>query len=650
VYILIEDYNYEDPNPVVTPVIFGAPCFIYVLRPGEAVQPAHPEENSSGILTDYVYLSKPKVRRSGMSIWLTKSVGRKIGSMVVLAVCGMMMIVLIGTNLFETRSSTVNDMNSAGAFYRNLYFQSSLAYQKYKSGDPESLGQFKKCNAIMQAIDGVMGPISQLHQSGMSDADVLEKLTTEQGMKPEAVLGSLKLIRTLEGTIQSFFDGKQMLKKLTDNSVRAHEVTLELNRLFDRYAGSKSKDEKLATDQDIKNVLLAMDKSTAVTMDCFTELARTMSAPIKPIFYLISCCIILALVVLAFFISRSITRPLGRTAEFAEKIRQGELDLSLTIKNRDELGAMTSSLNEMASGLSGMIKDIRDGVVRMADASTELFQVSDELSSLSRQGAQNSDQAKTSVEGVNRDMISVADAMAVSTNSINQISAATEEMSATINEIAMNTEKASAVSSDAVVQAKAASEKMNILEQATRNISKITGTITDISDQTNLLALNATIEAARAGEAGKGFSVVASEIKDLAGQTAAATADINHHILAVQESGQASIGEITRVSEVINTINTIVSSIAAAVEEQSATTREIARSIDHIVSGVGDTSLKVQESSSSLGNVATEISLVADAARSVASSSRTVNESAGTMSGLSEHLQGLIKRFTTQEG
>jgi methyl-accepting chemotaxis protein len=104
-------------------------------------------------------------------------------------------------------------------------------------------------------------------------------------------------------------------------------------------------------------------------------------------------------------------------------------------------------------------------------------------------------------------------------------------------------------------------------------------TITEISEQVNLLALNATIEAARAGEAGKGFAVVANEIKELAKQTSAATLEIKEKIQNIQGSTDGTVKGINEISEVIRSVNEIVGTIATAVEEQSAATKEIASNI-----------------------------------------------------------------------
>jgi methyl-accepting chemotaxis protein len=152
---------------------------------------------------------------------------------------------------------------------------------------------------------------------------------------------------------------------------------------------------------------------------------------------------------------------------------------------------------------------------------------------------------------------------------------ATEQMTASINEIARNSNEAASTARSAVEAAQSSTAAVSRLGEASLEISKVIKVIGSIAAQTNLLALNATIEAARAGEAGRGFAVVASEVKDLARETATATDEIGRLIGGVQTETSAAVEAMENIVTVIDRINEIQSSIAAAVEEQTATTREI---------------------------------------------------------------------------
>jgi methyl-accepting chemotaxis protein len=196
-----------------------------------------------------------------------------------------------------------------------------------------------------------------------------------------------------------------------------------------------------------------------------------------------------------------------------------------------------------------------------------------------------------------------------------------------------------------VVQTKSASEKVDELGNAAREIGKVVETITEISEQVNLLALNATIEAARAGEAGKGFAVVANEIKDLAKQTAEATMEIKEKIAAIQGSTDGTVSEINQISKIINDVNEIVTTIATAVEQQSVTTKEIAGNVAQASQGIQEVSENVAQSSNVAEEIAKEISDVNQSAAEMSNSSAQVNLSAEELTKMGTKLNEMVGKF-----
>jgi len=198
------------------------------------------------------------------------------------------------------------------------------------------------------------------------------------------------------------------------------------------------------------------------------------------------------------------------------------------------------------------------------------------------------------------DMESTAQSLAAAAEETNQqsstVSSASEELAASVNEISRQIAE-SVRSVNQAVEAAGKSEKMvSDLVTAAQRIGEVTQIITDIAEQTNLLALNATIEAARAGEAGKGFAVVASEVKNLATQTAKATGEIGEQIRDIQSSSETTAGAIREIGEIISQVSDISTSISSAVEEQSAATREVSVNISGVTQAA-------QESGSSASNV-----------------------------------------------
>ncbi|MGB3211365.1 MAG: methyl-accepting chemotaxis protein [Desulforhopalus sp.] len=350
---------------------------------------------------------------------------------------------------------------------------------------------------------------------------------------------------------------------------------------------------------------------------------------------------------LVFFASRGITGPINNAVAGLKDIAEGEGDLTMRLKvdSKDEVGEMAKWFNTFIDKLQGIIQQIAENASTVGTSSTQLSQISQNLLLNAEDTSQRSNNVATAAEEMSANLNNVAAAMEQSSTNANMVASAAEEMSTTINEIAENAEKARNVSSEAVQQAQNASSKMGELGQAADKIGKVTEAITEISEQTNLLALNATIEAARAGEAGKGFAVVANEIKELAKQTAAATLDIKTLIDDVQRTTQTTGSEIGEISAVISGVNDIVSTIAAAVEEQTAATREIANNISQASQGIQEVNENVSQSSGVAIEISQNIAEVSIASDKISDSSNEVKDSANDLLARAKDLNQIVGRF-----
>jgi methyl-accepting chemotaxis protein len=209
---------------------------------------------------------------------------------------------------------------------------------------------------------------------------------------------------------------------------------------------------------------------------------------------------------------------------------------------------------------------------------------------------------------------------------VQTIASATEELMTSVASIGAQMQQASRISSQAVAESKRVGEKINVLETATGRIGEVVGLINAIAAQTNLLALNATIEAARAGEAGKGFAIVAQEVKSLAGQTAKATDEVTAQITSVQSATAGVIDVINAVSTTINEINHISNAAAIAVEQQHASTAEIARNIGGATKGAKMISASVVNVTDEAAGTAQKAEELKNASVQLARQSQTLRE------------------------
>ena len=352
-------------------------------------------------------------------------------------------------------------------------------------------------------------------------------------------------------------------------------------------------------------------------------------------------------VLLLWYAAGSIVRPIQGTVGMLKDIAEGEGDLTkrLDITSRDEIGEMGRWFNTFMDKLQGVIKEVAGNTGTLNEASANLTAIASELSQSADAMSGRSNGVATAAEEMSGSMTSVAAASEQAATNVNMVASATEEMTSTVSEIAQNSEKARVITESAVTQTNEASSQVGKLGRAAKEISKVTEVITEISEQINLLALNATIEAARAGEAGRGFAVVANEIKELAKQTSQATQEIKSRIDGIQGSTSATVNQIGQITTVINEVNEIVATIATAVEEQAATSQEIAGNISQASLGIQEVNDNVGQSSVVAGSISGDIGEVNQSVQEITNSAGQVNLNVEDLSKMAENLQELVGRF-----
>ncbi|WP_433291304.1 methyl-accepting chemotaxis protein [Actinoplanes sp. CA-030573] len=327
---------------------------------------------------------------------------------------------------------------------------------------------------------------------------------------------------------------------------------------------------------------------------------------------------VLAAVVLTIIVVRSISRPAHRVMGALRSIASGDLGVRVNDSGTDELADMARAADDAAAGVAQTIGQISEDARALAAAADTMYRVSGQIDGAVNNAYEQADRVAGTAGGVSGNVQTVA--------------AGAEQMGASISEISRNAADAAGVAAGAVTAARDTSATINRLGESSAQIGTVVTTIQAIAAQTNLLALNATIEAARAGELGKGFAVVASEVKDLAQETARATEEIAQRIQAIQQDTGEAVTAIDGISQIIEQISDYQTTIASAVEEQSATTAEMNRGVTEAADGASE--------------IAQGISSVAESTATSRSAVSEASRAAGDVHALAARLRQTVDRFT----
>ena len=379
-----------------------------------------------------------------------------------------------------------------------------------------------------------------------------------------------------------------------------------------------------------------------------------------------------------YFLSRTLSSPIARMTSAMTRLAEGEKDTPVPAKGRsDEIGDMAEALESFKQSViqaetmaEERSKLEREQVAQREEAAREKAETDSNLAKKSAQdariaseradmlaeitaefeatvngvlknfaGAVSQMQASaqtmsTTAEQTSQQSSAAASASDQASSNVQTVAAAAEELSSSIAEITRQVDESARIAREGVEDAERANERIQGLAVSASKIGEVVDLINDIASQTNLLALNATIEAARAGEAGKGFAVVATEVKSLADQTAKATDEIGSQISEIQGATNHAVEAIGSISETNAKVDGISTAIAAAMEEQGASTNEIASSVQSASTGT-------QEVSSNIAGVTQAATETGGAATGVLEATKELNTQADV-------LRGAVNEFLTK--
>lgn len=435
----------------------------------------------------------------------------------------------------------------------------------------------------------------------------------------------------------NFYGVSKSLKKTLDPLLESYKTT---NEGFAESISDLSSGGTMARSQFLSEWLSATDSAYLFWDSSFDELDKLLTIRIddyrsQQVAVLIKSAIGLIVSLLVFIIvGKSLTKPLANLTVAMNQLAARKLDTEVPyLDAKSEIGSMAKALEvfkknaievrrleeEQESQQIKAEKERKQAMIDLADSFDS--HVQDALQNLFM-SAENMKEAASSLNNTSQqtaDASQFVASIATQTDAnVQTVASATEELTASSQEIAVQVVAVAQKAGTAADEAQKASDTVAYLNSLTSSIGEVVDAIRDIAEQTNLLALNATIEAARAGEAGKGFAVVADEVKKLAIETGAKTEQISDRVQNIEKAIKNSVEAVELIISNVKMIDDAASSVSAAVEEQNAATGEIGRNVSEVSTGTQQVSETIQKVSTNALHTGEQSRMVMEAANDVA--------------------------------
>ena len=534
----------------------------------------------------------------------------------------------------------------------------------------------------MQQINNIRSQYDEVINDGVPELELIGDMNysvvSQEAHIRGYLLGTASSKENLEDTQKVFTNLLDELAQSSDepgvqekiNDVKALKVQFDslANEAISRFERGEEEqakvmvvDEVRLADEELVANLEEME--TLVTASFATQQEKSKQAALTALYILIAISIagVVITLVVSTLVARHIATPLGRLANAARVIAQGNLrEDNINVSNKDEIGELASSFNDMKKSLRMLIQDVSTNAEQLSAAAEELTastsQINDVSIEITKNISDSNDNSKIVAKAAGESSLATEETatgvqrIAEATQHIHSMATDTLELADTGGQTIDIAKKQMAVIYDST---KGTTELIKKLTEQSEEIQNISRVITAITDQTNLLALNAAIEAARAGEQGKGFAVVADEVRKLAEesnqsatQIVALTNEIQQDTRNVErsvleglrtvEDGVSMINNagdsFTSIVQAIEKMSKQIEDVSAVTEQLSATAEEVAASIQEIASQADNSSKITQEITVGVEEQAASIS--------------EINDVSNDLSKRAEQLQSVIQRFS----